>query len=212
VGSREKHLPFFAVLDAAKQPGCMLCRLVREATRRYLEHLLYENVNDPGLRAQWRKARGFCHRHAWMLADSQDALGIAVLYLDLVESCGRAILAERAGTPCVICEAEARVLQSHLETIEQYHDDAELRAAIDASDGLCGPHFRVVSQRLCRPEMRQAFARVSEAAVQRLGGELRRLIESFDYRRSPPDDERTRLAWRRAVEMVGGHRDVPEAT
>ncbi|MGB9624685.1 MAG: DUF6062 family protein [Phycisphaerae bacterium] len=210
--SREKHLPFFAVLDAAKLPGCMLCRLVSEATRRYLEHLLYENVNDAGVRAQWRKARGFCHRHAWMLADSQDALGIAVLYLDLVASCGGTILAEKAGDPCAICDAEAHVLQGHLGTIEQYHDDAELRAAIDASDGLCGPHLRVVLQRIRDADTKRAFVHVSEAAVQRLGDELRRLIESFDYRRSPPDDERTRHAWRRAIEMAVGHRDVPEAT
>ncbi len=212
MSSREKHLPFFAVIDAAKLPGCMLCRLVSEATRQHLEHLLYENVNDAGVRAQWRRARGFCHRHAWMLADSQDALGIAVLYLDLVESCGESVLSEKAGSPCTICDAEALALQGHLGTIEQYCDDAELRAAIDASDGLCGPHLRAVLQRVRHAGMKRAFVRASETAVQRLGGELRRLIESFDYRRSPPDDERIRLAWRRAIEMVVGHRDVPEAT
>jgi hypothetical protein len=190
----------------------MLCRLVSETTRRHLEHLLYENVNDVGLRQRWRDAKGFCHRHAWMLADSQDALGIAILYLDLVESYRDAILTEKAGNPCPICDLEARALRGHLETIEQHHDDPDLCAAIDASEGLCSPHLRIVRRRVRQTDVKQALARASETAVQRLGGDLRRLIESFDYQRSLPGEERIRLAWRRAIEKMVGHRDVPETS
>lgn len=206
----DRHLPYFAVLDAARLPGCMLCRLISEATRRHMQHLLYENVNDAGFRERWRKARGFCHRHSWMLADSQDALGLAILYHDLIQSLGREPLMEPAGEACPVCESESRALDAHVAVIVQHWDDAELGDAIRASDGLCGPHLRAINRRVRRPEVRQAFAKVSTSALAQLEKDLRALIESCDYLHAPPSDERIKLAWRRAIEMIVGHRDVPD--
>ena len=42
----DRHMPFFRVLDAARQSGCLLCRLISTHTRRYIESVLYESVND----------------------------------------------------------------------------------------------------------------------------------------------------------------------
>lgn len=78
------------VKHAMRQPGCPLCRLCREAERRYLENLLWENVNDPATRAQWAAGLGFCPRHAWQLQRIEahrygDGLGNAILYEDLLQ-------------------------------------------------------------------------------------------------------------------------------
>jgi hypothetical protein len=80
-----------AVLQhAMRQPGCPLCRLQREAEARYLENLLWENVNDPATREQWAAGLGFCARHAWQLQRLEarrygDGLGNAILYEDLLQ-------------------------------------------------------------------------------------------------------------------------------
>jgi hypothetical protein len=205
----EKHIPFFSVVDAARSPGCMLCRLISSRTRKYLETLLYENVNDVGFREEWRASKGFCHRHAWMLADSQDALGIAILYQDLIGACGQELLAGKMGGDCPVCEAEDHALDNHIGTLLQYADDDELRSAIRGSDGLCVPHLRAVMRRLRNADLRQAFADVSARGMKKLHTELGQLIESFDYRHAPPTKECVKLAWRRAIETLVGHRDVP---
>jgi len=206
----EKHIPFFSVVDAARSPGCMFCRLISSQTRKFLKTLLYENVTDAGFRKEWRASKGFCHRHAWMLADSQDALGIAILYQDLIGTCGPELLAGKIAANCPVCEAENRAFDNHMGTLLQYADDDELRRAIESSEGLCVPHLRLVMCRLQHPGLRQALADASARGMKTLHGELGQLIESFDYRHPPPKDDRVRFAWRRAVEKLVGHHDVPK--
>ncbi len=75
---------------AMREPGCPLCRLQREAEKRYLDNLLWENVNDPATREQWAAGLGFCTRHAWQLQRLEaqrygDGLGNAILYEDLLQ-------------------------------------------------------------------------------------------------------------------------------
>jgi len=77
---------FNDLLDACKQPGCPVCRLVNQAVDRYLNNLFYENVNDGDLRAQLRSSLGFCHEHAWLALKPGigDALGVAIIYHDVL--------------------------------------------------------------------------------------------------------------------------------
>jgi len=206
----DRHLPFFRVLDAARQPGCLLCRLISTHTRRYIESVLYESVNDVGFRDSWRAARGFCHRHAWILAEFSDALGTAILYEDVISAYGEKLLTEGAGTKCPLCRAEAADLDDRIALIEQLWDDDELRGAVEAGDGLCGPHLRALVRKARRADVRETFLRVSTARLKQLAVELRQQIESFDYQHTPPTDERIKYAWRRAIEQLVGCRDVPQ--
>lgn len=92
---------------AMREPGCPLCRLQREAEKRYLDNLLWENVNDPATREQWAAGLGFCPRHAWQLQRLEarrygDGLGNAILYEDLLQrviSALEALAREAAGSP-----------------------------------------------------------------------------------------------------------------
>jgi len=205
-----KHLPFFAVVEALARPGCALCQLVSAETRRYLDSLLYEAVNDAGFRTTWRNAGGFCHRHTWMLAESGDVLGLAILYLDLIQSCDENLLIGPAGRRCPVCDREAASVRGHLGTLVDFWDDAELQAALAKSEGLCGPHLRLALRTIRHKQIRQKLAKLSIKAMRQLVPDLQTLIQRFDYRHSPPADQRIRLAWRRVIERVVGHRDVPE--
>lgn len=206
----DRHMPFFHVLDAARQPGCVLCRLISTRTRRYIESALYESVNDTGFRDGWRAARGFCHRHSWMLAEGEDGLGTAILYEDIINHYGERLLTDGGGRGCPLCKAEAVDLDDRIAVIEQSWDDDELRGAIEAGDGLCGPHLRTVLRKARRADVRETFLRVSAAQLKRLAVDLRQQIDSSDYQHTPPTDERVKYAWRRAIEQLVGCRDVPQ--
>src|SRR5512145_2963112 len=60
---------YFDLIETCREPGCPVCRLGLRAARRYIDFVLYERVNDPDTRAELCAARGYCNRHAWMMAD-----------------------------------------------------------------------------------------------------------------------------------------------
>jgi hypothetical protein len=139
-----RHRQYFEVRDALRQPGCPICRLCLGAVWRYLDSLAYENVNDYTVREELRRAWGFCNRHAWQyLDDVRDLLGTAIIYRDIIRShdptAGRpGALAPRAD--CPVCVARDRAARHAVETLLRYQDDAEMRDALGASDGLCTVH------------------------------------------------------------------------
>lgn len=79
-----KHTLYYNLRDAFAEEGCPICRLCSQAVDRYLDHLLYESVNDPGVRRNIRRSWGFCKEHAWQLQQKGDALGIAIIYQDVI--------------------------------------------------------------------------------------------------------------------------------
>ena len=79
---------YFEILDACREPNCPVCSLGHAAARRNLKTLIYEGVNDYGLRAKLRESLGYCHEHAWLLPEAGEsaALGIAIVHRDLLNS------------------------------------------------------------------------------------------------------------------------------
>jgi hypothetical protein len=77
---------YFNLLEACAKPGCPVCRLSEQVVNRYLDAIMYENVNDPGTREQLHRSLGYCSEHAWRLPDTGGgaSLGIAIIYRDLL--------------------------------------------------------------------------------------------------------------------------------
>jgi hypothetical protein len=207
---RARHMPYFVLLEALQQPGCALCRLLSSDTRRYLDGLLYESVNDSGFRNVWLTSRGFCHRHAWMMAESANGLGLGILYLALIERWGRRLLDEAPPAYCPVCAHEIKSLRSHVGILEGYWADPDFAAAWEVSDGFCGPHLRWCLRTTRRADIRLSIVNLADRRIGELVSDLRALIDSFDYQHAPVADDRVRFAWRRAIEMIAGHRDMPE--
>lgn len=80
-----RKMSFFDLRDALAQPGCAVCRLKDESVDRFLDSLLWESVNDPGVRHDIRQARGFCHDHAWKLARNGASVGVAIITRDVLQ-------------------------------------------------------------------------------------------------------------------------------
>ena len=82
-----KFLTYFQLLDAFREPGCPVCRIVEAGALKALDSLMYEQVNDPGTRDRLVAAHGFCNWHAWMLPRvPNSALGVAVIYRHLLQN------------------------------------------------------------------------------------------------------------------------------
>ena len=81
-----RTMSFYDLRDALAQPDCAVCRLAVKAGDQYLKDLLWENVNDPGVRHNIRQARGFCREHAWALARHRSSLGATIIMHDVMRN------------------------------------------------------------------------------------------------------------------------------
>jgi len=78
-------MSFYDLRDDLAQPGCAVCRLKDKSAERFLDSLLWENVNDPRARRDIRRARGFCREHSWGLARDGASLGVAIIMRDVLQ-------------------------------------------------------------------------------------------------------------------------------
>ena len=80
-----KHTVYYELRDACQKGGCPLCTMALDTVARYLDIVIYENVNDPQTRDAVVAARGYCNDHSWQLrAQSGAALGTAFMYRDVL--------------------------------------------------------------------------------------------------------------------------------
>lgn len=231
-----KHTSYHELRGALAQEGCALCRLVRQAIHRYLDHLLYENVNDPGVHDGFRRARGFCNLHAWQLYEEHDALGTALLYRDVLQDVAEHLTgpvvpgappgiwqrlrqigrpAGRAAAlgdltprqPCPACLVRESTEQIYGQTLLAHLADPEVRADLAHSDGLCLPHLRQAVEMADRTEAAELIALQQEAWA-RLLGELGEFIRKQDYRFRDEPVGTEGDSWIRTVALVSGRPGV----
>lgn len=81
-----KTKSYYDLLEALALPGCPICRLLADFTDRLLDGLIYEQINDGGLRARIRQAHGFCPEHARQLVRHGAALGVAIMMRDVLNT------------------------------------------------------------------------------------------------------------------------------
>jgi len=221
----QKHMGYFDVLRALQKARvCALCELEARETRRYLDNLLYENVNDVGVRGNLVRSRGHCRRHAYLLLESADGLGTAILYRDQVklfveflESVGnlRAKL-YRKSVPkswnyealCPACVIQAQARQGYISTLLEWLGEAEMQRAFDASPGLCVPHLLLVLHQVRNAVERDCLLKTHLSKFEALAQELAEFVGKQDYRFHDEPSGAEKDSWRRAVCMMVGMKEV----
>jgi hypothetical protein len=178
---------YYQLREALQQPGCALCRLEAAAVERFLDGLLYAQVNDPESRDRIRRARGFCPEHTWQLLRPGASLGIAILTHDVLSSLLKVL---EAGEFEALPRLSMRRVQEALDRAQPTSATAALLAALApqgecpachqarsmrqvylgtlledllGSDGLLA-HFEA-SDGLCLPHLRAALARITDPEV-----------------------------------------------
>ncbi len=144
---REKFTTYFELRDACSQRGCPVCRVLEAKLQYYLDSVFYENVNDAGIRQGIRASLGYCRIHAHRATEIGDALGVAIIYQDILDIIIEGLARESvplSATECPACAHQRRFEKSYVDTLAVYCDDEELRQAFKESDGLCLPHLNAL--------------------------------------------------------------------
>jgi len=138
----EKHLTYFELEDAVKMNGCPICELSAKRLDQYFDDLLYENVNNPALRQQIRKAGGFCKKHAEQLLRFNDGLGFSLIYESIFSDALKKESVESGDCPA--CSYLDELENRYLTFFVEYLKDPEFKKNILKSKGLCIPHFKKI--------------------------------------------------------------------
>ncbi len=215
--------------EALRRGGCPVCRVGSESARRYLRGFLHEQVNDPGVREELLKSRGFCSHHAWMLTQFHDALGVAIVYRHLAQELARdctavaehgrlrnvgrrspglgasvrALLRPSRSCPAclVVHQAEETALTALLARLE----DDQLRAALSGESALCLPHLIQAAGLAQDGGQVRRLASMQAAMLEILRGHLDEFIRKHDYRfRDEGVTQKEGVAWTRAIEALVG--------
>lgn len=231
-----KHTVYFELLDACRQGGCPICTMALDAVRRYLDSVIYENVNDPETRDAVIAARGYCNDHSWALRDMNAVLGTALMYRDVVRHSAESLARRQSGAGgglldrlaslagggdadangkgearrhhCPACQARRRYETTYLGTLLAHLGDEQMVEALRGTGGLCLVHLDQAWGVTRDAAALERLARIQGEIMMALHAELSEFIRKQDYRYSSEAIGAEGTAWIRAVAMVAGKRGI----
>lgn len=188
----------FELREALSEPGCFLCRLEEDHTRRFLDTLFYEFVTDCGVREKIRSG-GFCKTHTERLFLLRPSiLGIAIVYQDLLE---QYLASHEVPNPqrCLVCQDWEEHLAHLIHLLTTHLED--LTPAWGEETFLCLPHLA----RLPEP-LKGALANQTRKTLRRIADHLLAFITKFDYHKSGlPVEPQEARSWQEAMEFFAGN-------
>jgi hypothetical protein len=203
---------YTAFIDACSQPGCPLCRIEHDSVLRYISSIFYEQVTDYNLRDRLRDSLGFCREHAYFAVDELpgNALGIAIIYQDLIKYAKHHLDDTRGGTSpkrrCPACEQRDLSMMRTLSELSKHIEDEAMTSALSNSEGLCLFHMRHALKHTRLPTRRALLLSIEHTILSKLSLELAEFVRKNDYRFAKETFGEERDSWRRAVGIVAGAR------
>jgi len=128
--------------------GCPICQTNVETVRNSIFGILYEMVNDPGIRAQFRKKR-LCYKHAYLLVQVLEEsrflghLGISIILKDIVDHVRfprpvKRIKERSRSFKCYFCELEDDANRRHVSIFANMMSHSAIgKMYMDSTSILC---------------------------------------------------------------------------
>lgn len=206
------------------ESGCAICHYSRQAGRKYLDGVMYESVNDFGLRQQLARTLGFCEFHSRELLTFPGAkLGAAIIEQAMLQEALRRLntlkpqrrsmfsLVRKGALPlkppdsahCPACLYEEAAAQRAIEELLQ-HWDARWEYLLSNAGGLCFNHLNAALA-IASPTMARRLQQMHQRLWQIVIAQLDEFIRKQDYRfRDEIIDDEEGLASRRAIAILTG--------
>ncbi len=216
----DKNISHMHVLDAVeKSKTCPLCDLDSASVQKYIEDMLYESVNDRGLRGKLVKQKGFCGFHGELMLKHGDALGIAILHIDQIQllldhlNNTGSIFSKIKNTDCkgwtdhsgcIICEVRRTAEKRHIENFIELMDDDTMRSYLEKFPGFCAKHLFRVIEKSDKPEQVKYLIKLHMGKYESLLADLKELCRKNDYRFRTEASGKEADSWQKAVYVVSG--------
>jgi hypothetical protein len=214
----------YEIVEAMLQRGCPLCRALAIDDLRWLDTFRREGRNDPGTRAQFFAAGGFCRHHAWLfhrlVASAPSTVAITDVYgwlaaqdLDHLEAVERnlargrrRVAALKRSEPCPACLALDAAMERKAEFFVGVVSEPEVRGTYERSDGLCLVHLSAVFDRARKSDAESArfFLADWRRRLEHVRGQLADLERRRDYRYKDEPEGEEQHAWTAIIAQYVG--------
>jgi len=216
---------YHSLLRDLAHEGCPACRGASRAAWRAIGAILWESVNDSGIRTQLRASHGFCREHALMAISVAEeralSSGMAIMYEDFLRHVREDAIAAVADfakrgrsrrdihprSGCLPCSSVRRVASNYIFIMSRAAADSEVGvAARQTGRFLCLPHLR---QGLLEARSQEDAERLLRLFCEGEEGIRRDLLEfarKHDYRyQAEGMSHEEATSWLGAVyQMIGG--------
>lgn len=226
----KKSATYLELETILTEPGCPICRLGKKVGHSTLANFLWESVNDPDLRGELDKSRGFCdEHHRETLTFQGERLAAAIVQWAVMKEALRRLQASKAplskslmgrlrgdrnqkeaapalkpAGPCPVCalvaESERRSLQTLLK-----HLVPDFEVGLQMAGGLCWSHLGQALQMSGDEATFAALVQVHGEIWAQLVTDLGEFIRKRDYRfQHEALTEAETISIRRAIDVLTG--------
>jgi GTP-binding protein EngB required for normal cell division len=197
---------------------CEICEQLDKGLYDFLCHYQWEITSDHSTQAHLAEDGGLCAFHYWQLGSIASPTTICVGLSPLVDRWARrlhdvATLADRSGQGaawqelqpgrCELCRTHIRIEQEALASMATRLEGAEATHA-----GLCLMHLETLTRAIGLTGVTRQLLLSESAALKRLAEDMRRYALKRDGLRRDLVSEEDLSADRRALMLLGGHRNV----
>lgn len=178
-----------------KNQNCPVCRLINESIEKLVDTILYELVNDPEIRTNFRNS-GLCKRHAEIIERYLERhpelglLGIAIIYEDMLQNqidlISQNDFDSIKNKNCYLCERENEVEKTYISSfIRIFSENDGLDLFEKSSCILCFDHYYRIST-IVDESFAERLKKIQSAKLSNLKDQLSIFIQKHDYRNKQP--------------------------
>ena len=214
------NLSTIDLLKVFKQEGCPVCKLVKQTIDRYFDSMLYEFVNDPGVRDSIRKSLGYCKEHtAQILKVAENnfyAFGLSIIVEDLTnevlkryeniyEAANKRKKVEQSdNSQCPACLHQRDFEQIYISELSRWIADETFLNEFKKSGGLCIKHLIDISRIIKNKRDLKRLFEFHITQLKELQEDLNNFIKKHDYRNKEIITVEEATAFKKALRKITG--------
>ena len=211
---KSKDIIYALLKESLSGENCPQCYLLVKQKERWFESLLYEHVNNPGLREKIRNL-GFCTKHLWDLLNYSernliDGLGLSIILQDILKNELANLLKTGQvhvewGSKCILCESLAESDKGYSESFAIWITEKEFSEFYKESSSIfCMDHLKALFEGLDEKN-RTFILSVQLAKLEKLNQNLESFIRKFDYNVKEKKTHEEAEARRKTINVLKGN-------
>ena len=199
----ERHTVFYDVWDALGIPDdCPICFLHRRHAHKFMDDLLYENVNNPVLREHLRESLGFCDEGRALAEELHDGQGLSILLASLAHNVALRLRGLKPQLtperPCPLAESTGEAEARYLRVFVRHYGESDVQKRHEAGFGFCLEHLGVCLSLFEDKDLRLRLCAAEKGKIEHLLAELQLYVDKCCYTNTSPIGGEAN-AWIRAL-------------
>ncbi len=216
--SQPKNTYYIELIETFGREECVICKLLKGTTEKYLENLLHEFTMDPVSRREIRQAYGYCAKHTAQLIEvtknTNQRLSASIVAGDLanyiLKQC-RSFLKSRIRTgidvfkkrdSCPICKYYSKHEKMYISEFSKGAAKEEFMEKFIENPGICIEHLIKVSRSIKDLTVLKKLLEQQVEIIGKIDIDLNNFVKKFDHKNNEKITDGEASAWIRLFNRI----------